>query len=137
MRITKQQKAPTEQRIEFRQWRQWHRARVETLLVGYYAGPTKALLSFLKNMNSARALIKFVESGPWCNADEDTRYEVLGLIDAAIIARRERMKLAPLDDTHYPTSAFLILRARLASHEIPLSGVAPSDLRKKTERKHE
>jgi hypothetical protein len=64
----------------------------------------------------ATALINFIDAGPWHGADRDTRFEILALVDAVIIARRERMGMPPFDDAlpGQPDNAFLILRARLS-----------------------
>jgi len=116
MRRTAQHKALTEKRIELRLWKQWRRERLEALLAGPYAEPAQALLAFFKTMTGAGALVEFVMSGPWADADEDVRYEILSLVK-----RRERMGLAPIDDSlpGQPENAFLILRARLG-REFPV-----------------
>jgi hypothetical protein len=42
-------------------------------------------------MTGAGALVEFVKAGPWADADADTRFEILSLLDAVIIKRREKM----------------------------------------------
>lgn len=103
---------------EFRLWKHWRRERLDALLAGPYAEPAQALLTFLRTMPGATALIDFIDAGPWDKADRNTRFEILALVDAAIIARRERMGLVPFDDAlpGQPDNAFLILRARLSEH---------------------
>jgi hypothetical protein len=99
-----------------RAWRRWRRERVEQLLGGPYAAPAQALLKFFKTMIGPSALIDFVKAGPWENADEDVRFEILALIDAVIVKRRERIGLAPFDDAlpGQAPNVFLILREQLA-----------------------
>jgi hypothetical protein len=105
------------QRYEFRQWRRWRRERVQELLDGPYAEPARALLAFLRTMTTPTALIDFIRSGPWVDTDEDTRFEILALIDATIITRREKMELAPFDDAleGEPLNVFLRIRDQLNS----------------------
>jgi hypothetical protein len=127
---TKQQQALTERRIELRQWRCLRCERLDSLLAGPYGEPAQALLAFLKTMTRPTALIDFVKAGPWANADADVRFEILALLDAKIIRRRERMELEPFDDTlpGCPENIFLILRALLAdpfpSNDGAIRGVA-------------
>ena len=98
-----------------RAWRRWRRERLETLLTGPYAEPAQALLVFLKTMSSASALVEFVNRGPWLGADGDVRTEVLSVIDAAIVAQREKLGLQPFDDSigDMPLNAFLLIREQL------------------------
>jgi hypothetical protein len=85
------------------------------LLTGPYAEPAQALLTFLKNMKSPSALLDFITAGPWCGADEDVRFEILSLVDAMIVRRRERMGLPAFDDAlpDQQDNVFPILRAHL------------------------
>jgi hypothetical protein len=98
-----------------RAWRRWRRERLNALLAGPYGAPVQALLAFLKTVTGPTALIDFVRSGPWSGADENTRYEVLSLLGAVITKRREKMGLAPFDDSlpGQPPNAFQILHAHL------------------------
>jgi hypothetical protein len=98
-----------------RAWRHWRRERLETLLTGSYAEPAQALLVFLKTMSSASALVDFVKRGPWRDADGDVRAEVLSVIDAAIVAQREKLGLPSFDDAidDMPLNAFLLIREQL------------------------
>jgi hypothetical protein len=113
---TRQQKALAEQRLEFRLWKRWRRERLDALLAGPYAEPVQALLGFIKTMTGPSALVDFVISGPWAETNADVRFEILALIDAVIMKRREKMGLAPFDDAlpGQPENTFLILRAHLA-----------------------
>jgi hypothetical protein len=124
---TRQQKALAEQRYEFRQWKRRRRERVEALLAGPYAEPVRALLAFLKTMTGPTALINFVTAGPWADAGADVRFEILALVDAVIVQRRERMGLMPFDDSlpDQPENAFLILRAQLADPNSRLMAAPP------------
>jgi hypothetical protein len=113
---TRQQQALAEQRHEFRQWKRWRRERLEALLAGPYAEPAQALLTFVRTMTSPTALVDFIRSGPWCDADADVRFEILALVDAVIIKRRERMGLPPFDDSigGMPLNVFLLIREQLS-----------------------
>jgi hypothetical protein len=123
---TKQQKALAEKRAELLLWRQWRRERVDALLVGPYGEPARALLAFLKTMTKPTALIEFVKAGPWSDTDADVRFEILSLLDAVIVKRREHMELDPFDDVlpGEPENVFLILRAWLADPFPPDGGAS-------------
>ena len=113
---TAAEKKLAEQRLEFRLWKKWRRERLEALCGGPYAEAASELLAFCKTMTRPSALIDFVKAGPWSDADVDVRFQILSLLDAAIITRRERMGLAPFDDAlpDQPDNLFLILRAWLS-----------------------
>jgi hypothetical protein len=115
-RLSARDKELRDQRTEFRLWKCWRRERLDALLAGRYAEPAQALLAFFKTMTSPTALIEYIASGPWGDADPDVRFEILALTDAVIIRRRERMGLPPFDDAlpHQPANVFLILRAWLS-----------------------
>src|SRR5262249_26028720 len=99
-----------------RAWRRHRRERLAALLAGPYAEAVRALLDFLKSMTGPSALIDFVKQGPWRDADPDVRTEILMLLDAVIVKRRERMAMAPFDDAlpGQPLNVFLILREQLS-----------------------
>jgi hypothetical protein len=123
---TKQEQALAEKRIELRQGKHWRRERLEALLAGPYGDSAQALLTLVKTVTKPTALIDFVKAGPWMNADADVRFQILALLDAAIIRRRERMELEPFDDAlpGKPNNAFLILRAWLADPFPPDGGAS-------------
>jgi len=50
------------------------------------------------DLESGTDLIVLVERGPWRNADRDTQYEILNLVNRAIVKLRERNGLCPFDD---------------------------------------
>jgi hypothetical protein len=134
---TREQKALAEHSQQLRQWKSWRRERLENLLAGPYAEPTRALLAFLKTMSTPSALVAFIKSGPWNDADADVRSEVLTLIDTAIVARREHAGLPPFDDPlpGEPPGAFLHLREHLLlSHlrEMAPTGAQPGPKTKST-----
>ena len=109
----RRQKALTEQRFEFCQWKRWRRERLEVLLAGPYGEAVQSLLTFCKAAASPSALIDFVKVGPWHTADADVRFQILSLLDAAIMKRREQMHMPAIDDPlpHQPDSAFLLNEA--------------------------
>jgi enamine deaminase RidA (YjgF/YER057c/UK114 family) len=93
MRRAVQDKALKEQRYEFRQWKHWRRERFEELLKGPYAEPARALVEFCKTITTGpTALIEHVKRGPWRDADPNVRVEILTLVAAVIIARREKLE---------------------------------------------
>jgi hypothetical protein len=95
--------------------------------------PAQALLTFLKTMTRPPALIDFAKTRPWANAGADVRFEILALLDATIIRRRERMELDPFDDALPGKSenAFLILRAWFADPFPSNNGAARGEARPK------
>jgi hypothetical protein len=96
-------------------WRLWRRERVEALLASRYGADARALIKHLDHMalSSVDELVTIVQRGPWREADDDTRFEILSLVDAAIIALREKAKLPPFDDPLDGTDAFLEIRSML------------------------
>jgi hypothetical protein len=117
-RVTrKQEKALAERAAQFRNWKREQRERIEALLAGPYGGAAQAPLAFLDTLalDQAPALVALVKAGPWREADADTRYRVLSLISAAIVAVREQHDLPPFDDPLPPrTNAFLTIRSYLS-----------------------
>jgi hypothetical protein len=81
-------------------WRRWHDERGEALLAGPHGDATRGLINFLGSMtiDQGAALVALVEAGPWRDVNADARFEILRLIDTAIIALRERHDLPPFDD---------------------------------------
>jgi hypothetical protein len=105
-------KALEERDRQARMWRAWRRAKIEELLAGPYGTDVKALVDFLEQLSSASELIEFIKCGPWHNADSNTRFVVLGLVDLAIVEVREKRGLPPFDDPlpGEPPNAFLTIR---------------------------
>jgi hypothetical protein len=100
-------------------WRAWRRERLAELLDGPYGEAARTLRRFLDDMTigDGPALVAAVEAGPWRDADDHTRHEVLRMADSAIIALRESCGLAPLDAampfSDEPPTAFQIIREAL------------------------
>lgn len=99
---------------------QAHRRRrkeaVDALLAGPHGAVAQALIDFLEQMvlSDGRGLIELVQSGPWHGADEDTRFLILVLVDAAVVQLRERTDLNPFDDPlDEKSNAFLLIRKLL------------------------
>jgi hypothetical protein len=109
-----EQKALAERDTLHRGWKKWRRERIEVLLSGPHGNAARDLVAFLADMtlDDASALLTRVKQGPWRSCDADTRFEVLSLIDAAIIRLRERADMPAFDDPlpGQPPNAFLILR---------------------------
>lgn len=104
---------------QFRMWKKWHAAQRAKLAKGKYHVEIAILSAALENltMNDGPELIALVKQGPWHEADADTRYIVLSLIDHRICYMREQAGLAPFSDSlpfldQEPT-VFEICRAHL------------------------
>jgi hypothetical protein len=114
-RATKaEEKALAERDDLFRLWKRWRHERLETLLAGPHGDAARELVAFLQAMTLADGarLVEFIRAAGWEHTDADTKFEVLSLINATIIALRERAELPPISDAlpdEKPT-AFLILR---------------------------
>ena len=92
--------------------------RVERLAIeGSWQRSSRCWCSSHDTLGAAAALIALVKRGPWRTADADTRFEVLALIDAAIVTLRERAGLPPIDDTlpwtDEPLTVFQVIREML------------------------
>jgi hypothetical protein len=115
--IEKRRENAQEARDLLADWARQRRERVDILLAGPHGKAASALVAFLKAMtlDQAPALIELVEDGPWRDADPDTRFEVLALVDVAIVNLRERNGLLPFEDAlpGEPPNAFLIIREML------------------------
>jgi hypothetical protein len=75
------------------------------------------LIDFLdgRALDRGAALVSLVEAGPWRHADRDTRFEVLALIDTAIIGLREHHGLPAFDDPiDARPNVFLLIREALS-----------------------
>jgi hypothetical protein len=95
-----------------RAWKRWHREQLEEALCGLHRDALERLMLQLKNLQSARELIGFIEAQNWAVIDADTRFTGLHEINAAITALRERNGLAPIDDPlpSAPENAFRIIK---------------------------
>ena len=115
---TRAEKALAEREQQFVLWRKWRRERCESLRAGPYADAARDLIKLLDALtpDGADMLLERVRCGPWRDADPDTRFTVLALVDNAIIELRERQGLLPFDDPlpGQPANAFLVLREVLA-----------------------
>jgi hypothetical protein len=113
----KRQEALEERSKLFRLWQQWHRQQVEQLRIGPYGAVIQELGGFLETMSleSGTDLIELVRRGPWRDVDADTRFQVLRLIDAALMQLREKYGLPAFDDAlpGEPLTVFQIIREEL------------------------
>jgi hypothetical protein len=99
-RATAAEKALAERDDLFHLWKLWRKERLEALLAGPHGAAVRDLVAFLQTMalDDGDRLIEFVRAAGWARVDADTKFEVLSLINATIIALRERAKLPPFDD---------------------------------------
>ena len=112
---TRREKALQERNRLSQAHRRWRKQAIDTLLNGPLSAAARVLVDFLDRMQSDDecGLIDLVRSGPWRDADADTRFLILVLVDAAVIRLRERAELAPFDDPlDEEKSAFLRIRER-------------------------
>jgi hypothetical protein len=102
-------------------WKLWRHERIESLLAGPYGADARALIEFLDRATLTSDFVAMVRRGPWHDADNDTRFEVLTLIDATIIALREKHKLESFDDPigDAPLDQFLQIRELLRDGRAP------------------
>jgi hypothetical protein len=94
------QKALAERDDLFALWKVWRKERLNTLLSGPHGSAAQALVAFLQTMTlgDGARLVEHVRVADWEHTDEDTRFEVMSLIDHAIATLRTRAKLTPFDD---------------------------------------
>jgi hypothetical protein len=110
-----QRKALVERDQLHRWWQRWRQERTEEL-IATHGEPVRELVAFLDNMtlNDGMALVAQVDA--WRQADSDTRFEILSLVDNAIVRLRETHGLPPFDDP-LPDEAdnvFLLAREALS-----------------------
>src|SRR5258708_1521695 len=110
-------KAARQALAQQQRWNQCRHDRQVALLAGPYAGAPKALVGCLAEITlpDGKRLVTTIEQGPWRQADRDTRFEILGLVDIAIVRLREQHRLPPFDDAlpGQPPSIFQIIREYL------------------------
>lgn|SRR5262249_11120393 len=111
---TREERALAERDSMFCTWKNWRRERLDELLKGPYGDAAQELVAFLQEMKLTddAALLERVRAGDWHRADADTRFEVLSLINAAIVHARELAGLEPFDDglPDETPATFLIVR---------------------------
>src|SRR5262249_6192321 len=91
---------------------QYERGRLVEALAGKQGERLKRLLQFLETMTLRSAAELIGRAREFQAVDADLRFQVLHLIDDAIVRLRERHKLLPFDDPlpGQPPNAFLIIR---------------------------
>jgi hypothetical protein len=114
--LSKDQKLAENQKLS-RAYKQWQREQLAAALVGAHGAMVAELMALLDRLelNSAAALLMFVERADWNAVSYDTRLTVLHQINTAITRMRERHGLAPFDDPLPPQSdsVFRRIKARL------------------------
>lgn len=93
-------KALKERDFLFNEWSKWHQKQLKEFLGGDYADAATELHAFLSkaDLDSGDELIALVKRGPWLNANDETKYQVLRILDHAITYLRESNGLEPFDD---------------------------------------
>jgi hypothetical protein len=113
-RATAAEKALAERDDLFHLWKLHRQERLDALLTGPHGAAAHELVVFLQTMtlDDGDRLVELARTGGWARVDADTKFEVLSLINSAIVAVRERAKLPPIDDAlpdEEPTP-FIIIR---------------------------
>jgi hypothetical protein len=115
-------KAELERQYLFQQWQKWHREKRDALMTGAYAEQAQQLADFIETMQleDGAKLIELVAAGPWREADPDTQFCVLELINHAIVWLRESAGLAPFNDSlpwsDEELTVFEIIRSMINDH---------------------
>jgi hypothetical protein len=99
-----------------RAWRKGHREQLEEALAGVHGAVLERLLTQLKDLQSARALVDFMAQD-WGAVDANARLTALHQINNAITKLREREGLAPIDDPlpGKPENAFRLIKTIMTS----------------------
>jgi hypothetical protein len=111
------QKALKERDYLHREWKKWHEGQLKEFLDSEHREAALELHEFLSkaSLDSGDQLIELVERGPWLTADADTKYQVLRMVDRAIVYMRESNGLEPFDDpVDDDLNVFLRIRKRLS-----------------------
>ncbi len=110
-------KALNERDLLMRLWKRWRQDLLTTALQNKHQDDIQKLIDFLQTLTlqDEGRLVKVVRLGQWQTAHKDIRFLVLRLIDAKLIALREKAELDPFDDPlpGQPLDAFLTLRNEL------------------------
>jgi hypothetical protein len=100
-----------------RQWRAWHRERLEEVLAGPHGVIATQVVEFLKTTTpaSADALLALMRSRTWSDVDADTKFTLLHEINTAITDMREKNGMAAIDDPlpHERLSVFQTIKQML------------------------
>jgi hypothetical protein len=109
-----------------RQYRGWFREQVKAARQGPYGERLERLRRFLHTMtiDDGDRLIELVDDDHWRDADADTRFLILRMVDNAIVLLREKRGLPPFDDAleGEPPTAFQIIKQCL----FPADEAAPA-----------
>ena len=106
--MTRAEKALSARDYLLRAYRRRRQKRFEVLFAGSHGDMARELSAFLVAMalTDGDRLIKLVRAGRWQQADADTRFEVLGLVDHAIASLLERNGLGkPHERAQIPQEA--------------------------------
>jgi hypothetical protein len=98
MKPNKQQQKLADDARLLRAWKRWHCEQLEEALAGMHRDVLGRLITQLKQLRSARELIKFIEAQDWNTIDYNTRLIALHEINNAITKFRELNGLPPIDD---------------------------------------
>jgi hypothetical protein len=105
-------KAIEERQQTLTQWQRRRHDQVNALAAGPHGEAARELLKFLNKLKLGQARELIAHAERWRDADEDTRYLVLGLFSYAIARARENAGLAPFDDPlpDQPDNVFVLIR---------------------------
>jgi hypothetical protein len=110
-----QEKEQQERQQLLRQFNKAMTDRRRTLLEGKYRDEVRGLVQFLDtlDMNSAPGLMSYLAKCQWFqHCDYGTRFDILSVIDLAIVRFRVRSGQPPFDDSidPEPPTAFQVIR---------------------------
>ena len=109
------EKKEQEQATLWKQWSKWRNERLQAICEGPHGVEALALVTFLDSMTFEDGEELLIRAETWKDADEDTRFQVLSLIDGSIAQMREKAGL-PFADDPLPDeepNVFLIIREML------------------------
>jgi hypothetical protein len=93
-------KAVNERDLLLRLWKRWRVGLVDSALEGPYQKHIEKLIEFLESLTlkDEDRLVQVVRAGKWQQTHPDIRFLVLRLVDAKLVALREKAGLPPFDD---------------------------------------
>ena len=89
----------TERKELLRAWRLRHQSNLQHALDGPQGSLVDGLMKQLHHLQDLRDLLAFITARNWSAVDYETRLVCLHEINSAIARHRERLGLAPFDDT--------------------------------------
>jgi hypothetical protein len=126
-RRSAQEQELAERAYLLRSWYRWHREALVDALAGVHGNVLERLMVQLKDLRSARDLVRFVSDQNWSAVDPDTRAVALHQINRAITALREKNGMCPIDDAlpGEPLNVFQLIRNIIHQFPAPAEKAVP------------